>query len=108
MPELIIAYIPSPTQEVAQTMALHLLEQKLIACANIVPSISMYWWQGENKTQEEHILIVKTLPNQTQKLEEEIKKVHPYQTPCILKISARANEQYYRWVSHEVAPGESS
>lgn len=106
MPELLIAYIPSSTLESAQEIALHLLERKLIACANVVASTSMYWWKGATPTEQEHILIVKTLPEKLQSLEDEVNKIHPSQAPCILKLCARANEQYYHWVSHELSSGE--
>jgi periplasmic divalent cation tolerance protein len=107
MHELIIAYIPSPSHEAAHTIALHLLENKLIAYANIIPCSGVWHDNSYNRVEQEHILMVKTLPSRAYDLEKEVKKLHPHQMPCMVKYSTRASEQYYRWVSHEISPRES-
>jgi len=56
-----MCYVPFPTHESAQKVVGHLLENKLIACANIVQSVSMYNWQDTFHQEDEWIAIMKTV-----------------------------------------------
>ncbi|MAH02097.1 hypothetical protein CMO87_02605 [Candidatus Woesearchaeota archaeon] len=46
--------------------------------------------------------MAKTKEKNYKNIKEEVKKLHSYDVPCILKIDAEANENYDRWVN-EVA-----
>ena len=37
----------------------------------------------------------------TELLKIEIEKVHPYETPCIMKFNVEANEAYEEWIEKE-------
>jgi len=43
--KFIFVYITNPTKKEAEKIARHLLEKHLIACANIFPIESFYWWK---------------------------------------------------------------
>lgn len=45
--KIISIYITYPNIEEAKKICTHLLEQKLIACANYFPIESAYWWKGK-------------------------------------------------------------
>ncbi len=79
-----------------------LLEKRLIACANIFPISSMYWWEEKIQNDNEFVLICKTKDNKYNQIKQEVKKLHSYDTPCILKINAELNEEYENWVNHEI------
>ena len=102
MNNIIIVYITCPTQEKAQEIALHLLEKQLIACANIVPIQSMFKWEGAQVQEPEVLLITKTLEHNYDVIKQEVKKIHPYEIPCIIKISAEANEQYLAFIQNAI------
>jgi periplasmic divalent cation tolerance protein len=76
-----------------------LLEKKLIACANIIPGMtSVYQWQGKIEEEKELVIIFKTTDEMSKKCMETIEKLHPYDTPCVLKInSAECNKDYLSW-----------
>ncbi len=100
---MILVYITNPSKEVAQNIAKHLLGKKLIACANIFgPVISIYPWEGEIYEDAEYVLICKTIEDNFGKIKEEVENIHPYSTPCIIKISAEANEKYLKWLKGEI------
>ena len=99
----IIVYITNPTEEKAREIARHLLERRLIACGNILPSRSVYRWEGKIEDQPEHILLCKTTEEKWEQVKSEVEKMHPYKIPCILKFSFQANEKYANWLSDEVA-----
>ncbi len=99
---MILVYITNPSKEKANHIAHHLLEKKLIACANIFSVDSHYWWEGKIEQANEFVLIAKTIPQNYNNLKEEVEKIHPYSTPCIIKIPVQANEKYFSWLNNEV------
>jgi periplasmic divalent cation tolerance protein len=98
----IFVYITNPSRKVAERVALHLLQKRLVGCANIFPIKSLYWWKGKIEKANEFVLIVKTPENNFSKIKKEIKKIHPYTVPCITKIDVEANEEYEKWINQEV------
>jgi len=99
---MILIYITCSSKKEAQNIASMLLEKRLIACANIFPISSMYWWEEKIQNDNEFVLICKTKDNKYNQIKQEVKKLHSYDTPCILKINAELNEEYENWVNHEI------
>ena len=64
-----------------------LLEKQLIACGNLLPgALSFFRWEGKMQTAPESILIMKTVKRRLPAVMEEVKKMHPYECPCILAL----------------------
>ncbi len=97
----IFVYVTTPSKKEANKIALHLLKKRLVACANIFPIESVYWWKGKIEETKECILIVKTKKENWEKVKGEIKKIHPYTVPCITKINVEANKEYEDWLRGE-------
>ena len=100
----IIVYITHGTELTAKKIANYLLDKKLVACANIFPISSAYWWKEKIQSEKEWVSIVKTVPELWERLQEEVEAVHPYDVPCIMKIEAEANKAYVNWIRNEVTP----
>ncbi len=98
----IFIYITSPDKRQAKKIAKKLLKAKLIACANIFPISSLYWWQGKIVDDNEYVLIAKTIEKNFEKVKNEIEKIHPYKAPCITKIPVSANKKFFNWLKSEV------
>src|SRR3989338_2673605 len=100
---MLALYIPCKDKQQAMDISVHLLEKKLIACANIIPSTSMYLWKGKLETADEHILLAKTTDRNFKAIEKEVLHLHTYDCPCITawKID-KANPLYNTWVSSMV------
>ena len=96
-----MVYVTARDKEEAKSIAKHLLEKRLIACGNIFPIESLYWWEDKIEEDKEFVLIAKTLDERFNKVKEEIKAIHSYSTPCILKIGADANAEFLEWVKEE-------
>ncbi len=94
-------WITNPSQAVAKKVALHLLKKRLGACANIFPVHSAYTWKGKIEKTHEWILAFKTVSKNYKKVEREVRKIHPYSVPCIMKISVSANKDYEKWLKKE-------
>lgn len=97
---MILIYITNPDKKTALKVSRHLLEERLIGCANIFKIQSMYWWQGKIENSGEYVVIAKTIDKNYLKIEKEIKKIHPYTVPCILKIKVeKVNKDYLSWLA---------
>lgn len=99
----IIIYITYPNLKSAKQVSTHLLKNHLIACVNYFPIQNSYWWNGKIEHSKEIVSIVKTRKRNWRKVQSEIKKLHPYTTPCIMKMDVRANADYESWINKETA-----
>jgi periplasmic divalent cation tolerance protein len=79
----------------------HLLQHRLIACANLFPIESAYWWQGALEHSPEIVSICKTRPEKWEKVRDEVAKVHPYEVPCVVKLGAEASAAFGSWIEEE-------
>ncbi len=87
----------------ARKVATHLLKRRLIACVNYFPITSAYWWNGKIENSREIVSLVKTKPEHWTKIKSAVKKIHPYTTPCIMKMNVTANKDYEQWIRKETA-----
>jgi len=99
---LALLYCPFPSEKSAKQAAASLLSKKLIACANILPSKSLYNWKGKLQKEKEFILLAKTTPSKAKRAASALLASHPYKIPCVLKLKADANEEYAKWVKSSV------
>lgn len=97
-----IAYITCKDKKEAEMVSLHLLRKRLIACANIFPIKSLYWWNGKIVNGNENVIIAKTNDKNFKKVADEVKKIHSYSIPCILKLNAAPNKEYGAWADREM------
>ena len=95
-----------PARGVADRIAAHLLEARLIACANRSRTVvSLYRWDGEVQAEEEYSLRVKTRVELGDQVEAAILRWHPYDLPAVLRHEVQANPGYEAWVvSETLAP----
>lgn len=90
--------------EEAERVARHLVEKRVAACVNIVPSAhSFYWWEGQLENAQEHLLIAKTRGDRLAAFEAELKSVHSYQTPEMIALPIEhGSAEYLAWIDHEL------
>ena len=97
-----LVYITCKDEKEAKKISMHLLRKRLIACANIFPIKSMYWWNNKIANGNESAIIAKTKDKRFERVAAEVKRLHSYAVPCILKIDSISNKEYERWVNKEV------
>ena len=98
-----LIYITCKDKEEARKISKALLDKKLIACSNMFPIESMYWWKGKIEEDNEVVILAKTKDKNYDKIKEEVKKLHSYEVPCILKLGSEANIDYDKWVDEVVS-----
>jgi periplasmic divalent cation tolerance protein len=98
--EVLIVFTAWPDAEKARAAARTLVEEKLVACANIVPGVeSIYRWKGQIETSGEVLVIFKSTIARSQMLEARILELHSYEVPEILTVRVTDGLQsYLRWV----------
>ncbi|HSI11806.1 MAG TPA: divalent-cation tolerance protein CutA [Chthoniobacter sp.] len=89
-----------PDAEIARAAARKVVEEKLAACANVVPGVeSIYRWQGNIETSSEVLVIFKTTPARYAALEARIRELHSYEVPEILSLPIGSGlPAYLGWV----------
>lgn len=98
---LIAIYITHQDEASAKKLTDVLIAEKAIACANLLPVESAYWWQGAVAREGEVVTIVKSRPENWPYLLQRITELHPYEVPCIVKFEVEANAAYEEWI-HDV------
>jgi len=90
------------TKELAQKIGKNLLEKRLVACYNLFPIESAYWWKGKILEEAEVTLILKTIEKNFPKIESFINKNSVYEMPEIAAVKVdKANKSYLSWLDGE-------
>lgn len=106
MTEFNWVYVPCESKEKAQLMAKKLIEEKLIACANIVDSVtSIYNWEDQVQTNNEVLCLMKSKTSLFENLKKRIKDLHTYDVPCIASFPIEMiNADYISWLQKNLRP----
>ena len=99
----IVIFVTTADEQEAKTIANMLLEQKKVACANIVPTLSsIFWWQGKLESENECMLILKTKSSLLSDVVDAVKLAHSYEVPEIIALPIiGGNPDYLNWIKDE-------
>ena len=102
--DIVLVYITTEDRKQAEIIGRSLLEKRLAACVNIVDNLhSMYWWEGHIQSSQEVLLLAKTMKSKFIELCAETRRLHSYQTPCIVALSiVDGHDDFLNWISQEV------
>lgn len=89
-----------PDEAKAVEIARVLVEEKMIACANIVPRVrSIYRWEGKLQDESEVMVVMKSPSSEFKALEARVRVLHPYSVPELIKLDvAEGLPEYLQWV----------
>jgi periplasmic divalent cation tolerance protein len=105
--EIAVVLASVPDLEVGRRLARTLLQERLIACANLVPGVtSLYRWEGAVQEEDESLVVMKTRSELLPRLIARIPELHPYELPEVLALRvADGLPAYCRWVLDETGGG---
>lgn len=77
--------------DAAEALVRTLVEERLIACGNLVPGVvSIYRWEGAIERDSEVLAILKTAETSVDALFQRIGALHPYAVPEIVEVDVGA------------------
>ena len=106
MHEKILVMITAGSEEEAERIAKALLDERLVACANLIGGIrSLYRWKGEVCDDREILLLCKTERRLFSRLSKRVKSIHSYEVPEIIGLPLIEGwRPYFAWIEQETTP----
>jgi len=103
MTDALLVFTTLPGADKAAELAKVLVEERLAACANLLPAIrSIYRWQGKLQDENEVLVLLKTRAEHLERLKLRILELHPYEVPEVLGVRVEAGYQpYLDWLAGE-------
>ncbi|MEJ5358103.1 MAG: divalent-cation tolerance protein CutA [Desulfobacterales bacterium] len=97
-------YMTAPSLEEAQRIGRALVEEGLAACVNALPGMrSIYVWEGKVEEASEAVLVAKTTAAQVEELFAAVKRLHPYECPCMLSFKVQEGfAPFLDWIRESV------
>lgn len=95
-----VILVTCPAAE-AEQLASALVEERLVACVNIVPAIkSIYRWENKVCKDDETLLVIKSSTHLWNVLESRIRELHSYDVPEIICIPVElGSKPYLDWLN---------
>ena len=104
MSPLIIISTTVEEKNDGEKMARLLLDEKLVACAQLSSPITSYYrWEGNIVESVEFSLTLKTTAPLCEQVKARLKETHPYELPeVIVQTITESSTEYMEWVENEV------
>lgn len=96
----VMIVIATSTEEEAEKIGKTLVEEKLAASANIIPSIkSFFFWKGEFNSVSEAIILLNTRHDLFEKIQQRARELHSYELPEVIAVPILAgSSDFLAWV----------
>lgn len=104
---VVVIFVTAPDAETAASLGRALVEERLVACVNIVPGIrSLYRWEGRVQDSAEVLMLLKARGRDFQAIAARVGDLHPYEVPEVIGIEIVAGlGAYLDWVQSETERG---
>lgn len=99
---LILIMTTTDNMEIADKLAMEIVELKLAACVQIEPIKSVYRWQGMIHEEEEFRLMIKTTTSKSEAVKAFLQTNHNYDLPEYVVVPIiESSAAYQQWVEEE-------
>lgn len=98
--EAVVIFITASSIDEARKIGNTLMEERLIACVNIIPQVeSIFYWQEKVCNEKEALMIIKTRKSLINDIIKKVKSIHSYSVPEIIALPIiSGSEDYLKWV----------
>jgi periplasmic divalent cation tolerance protein len=105
MAEHLLLYSPVGSQDEAERIARALVEERLVACVNILSGMrSCYRWNDGIQFDDELVLIAKTRSDLAATATARLVALHSYDLPAVLQLPITGGHApFLSWIDHETA-----
>jgi len=99
MTDKIVVLTTCDSEEQAEKLARHLVDQRVAACVNVLPKArSIYRWNEKVEEASEWMLLIKSRRDLFAALRSEIQKLHTYEVPELIALPVvDGSEAYLTW-----------
>ena len=105
MTEMLIVFTSFGNEEEAARVVRTLVEERLIACGNLLPARSLYRWEGSIADQREVVVLLKTRKQDWAALMSRLHELHSYTIPeCVAVRIAAGAPKYMAWLDAALEP----
>jgi len=96
-------YVTCATQAEAHQLAQRLIELRLAACVNIIPSLQSYYeWDGQMQTATESALIIKSRHDLGPDIIDFMVENHSHDCPCVVEWPITSgHDAFLRWIDQQ-------
>ena len=100
----LVVFVTAPSEAIALELGRRLVDERLAACANVVPGVtSIFIWEGKREEAPEALLVIKTHAERYPALERRVLELHTYSVPEVLALPVEAGAPaYLRWIHESV------
>jgi periplasmic divalent cation tolerance protein len=107
MADVLVVFVTVGNGDEALKIGRALVEEKLVACVNIIGQIrSLYWWRGEVCDDQEVLLVMKSPSALFETLQNRIRELHSYEVPEVIAVRVeRGLPDYLNWVIESTQEG---
>ena len=100
----IVVFVTVGNREEASHLARVLVEERLAACVNLLPSMaSTYWWRGQIEQANEVLLVMKTRQDLLEFLTARVRTLHSYTVPEVIAVPLICgNPDDLAWIDESV------
>jgi periplasmic divalent cation tolerance protein len=104
--DFVVVLMTAPDADVASRISNKLVDERLVACVNILPGLrSIYRWEGKRCDEAEVLCVMKTRLGLFSALRDRIAALHPYQVPEIIALPLCAGSApYLDWIRESTKP----
>jgi periplasmic divalent cation tolerance protein len=106
MTDALLVWTTFANEEDAARVVRTLVEERLIACGNLLPGVrSIYRWKGGTADEREVMAILKTRKQDWTALLSRLHELHPYEVPeCVAVRLAAGAPRYMAWLESALDP----
>lgn len=96
----VVVIVITSSQEEAEKIGKILVEEKLAASANIIPSIkSFFFWKGKFYDAPESIVLLNTRKDLLEKIRVRAQELHRYEIPEIIALPIiSGSSEFFNWI----------
>lgn len=96
----VVVVITASRKEEAESIVRGLLDERLIACGNIIsPVSSVFCWAGNIECAEECMILAKSRLDLFEELSDKVKALHSYRIPEIIALPlVKGSIGYMKWL----------
>jgi len=96
----VVVFVTVPSEKEGVFLGRTLVEQRLVACATLIPNVrSIFRWEGKISEEQECLLVLKSRTEVYDALEVAVKAHHSYDVPEIIALPIlQGSAEYLSWI----------